>query len=139
MQGKNVRVRSSEGASSIATGHASRAQRFWRSCLLRRARASTRIFARSRMSSPAGTSRGARSVSGARSPGRWRATTWHQRLAACLEKSRTGRADLADTLAELRKLPQSNGRAAVSLCYGGLATRTKRLGYDAGISCHGSR
>ena len=32
-----------------------------------------------------------------------------------LEKIRTGEADLADTLAQVRKLPQSNGRADLSL------------------------
>ena len=59
-----------------------------------------------------------------------------------LEKIRTGEADLAGTLAELRKLPQSNGRAAViGFCYGGpyAILGPKRLGYDAGISCHGSQ
>src|SRR5258705_4640180 len=59
-----------------------------------------------------------------------------------LEKIRTGEAALADTLAALRKLPQSNGRAAViGFCYGGpyAILGPKRLGYDAGISCHGSQ
>ena len=59
-----------------------------------------------------------------------------------LEKIRTGEADLADTLAEIRKLPQSNARAAViGFCYGGpyAILGPKRLGYDAGISCHGSQ
>src|SRR5260221_1440469 len=59
-----------------------------------------------------------------------------------LEKIRTGEADLADTLAGLRELPQSNGRAAViGFCYGGphAILGPKRLGYDAGISCHGSQ
>src|SRR6266513_3433314 len=59
-----------------------------------------------------------------------------------LEKIKTGEADLADTLADLRKLPQSNGRAAViGFCYGGpyAILGPKRLGYDAGISCHGSQ
>ena len=59
-----------------------------------------------------------------------------------LEKIRTGEADLADTLAQVRKLPQSNGRAAViGFCYGGpyAIIGPKRLGYDAGISCHGSQ
>ena len=59
-----------------------------------------------------------------------------------LEKIKTGEADLADTLAEVRKLPQSNGRAAVmGLCYGGpyAILGPKRLGFDAGISCHGSQ
>src|SRR5207247_10088543 len=55
---------------------------------------------------------------------------------------KTGEADLAGTLAELRKLPQSNGRAAViGFCYGGpyAILGAKRLGYDAGVSCHGSQ
>src|SRR5260221_12747520 len=59
-----------------------------------------------------------------------------------LEKIRTGEADLADTLAGLRELPQSNGRAAViGFCYGGpyAILGPKRLGYDARISCHGSQ
>jgi len=59
-----------------------------------------------------------------------------------LEKIRTGEADLADTLAEVRKLPQFNGRAAaMGFCYGGpyAIIGPKRLGYDAGISCHGSQ
>ena len=59
-----------------------------------------------------------------------------------LEKIQTGEADLVDTLAEVKKLPQSNGRAAVmGLCYGGpyAIVGPKRLGYDAGISCHGSQ
>ena len=58
-----------------------------------------------------------------------------------LDKIRAGEPDLADTLAEIRKLPQSNGRAAViGFCYGGpyAILGPKRLGYDAGISCHGS-
>jgi carboxymethylenebutenolidase len=65
-----------------------------------------------------------------------------QRSQPRLEKIRTGEADLADTLAEVRKLPQSNGRAAViGFCYGGpyAILGPKRLGYDAGISCHGSQ
>lgn len=65
-----------------------------------------------------------------------------QRSQPRLEKIKTGEADLADTLAVLRKLPQSNGRTAViGLCYGGpyAILGPKRLGYDAGISCHGSQ
>jgi carboxymethylenebutenolidase len=65
-----------------------------------------------------------------------------QRSQPRLEKIKTGEADLADTLAELRKLPQSNGRAAViGFCYGGpyAILGPKHLGYDAGISCHGSQ
>jgi carboxymethylenebutenolidase len=59
-----------------------------------------------------------------------------------LEKIQTGEADLADTLAGLRQEPLWNGRAAVmGLCYGGpyAILGPKRLGYDAGISCHGSQ
>ena len=59
-----------------------------------------------------------------------------------LEKIATGEADLADTLEQVRKLPQSNGRAAaIGFCYGGpyAILGPKRLGYDAGISLHGSQ
>jgi len=59
-----------------------------------------------------------------------------------LEKIRTGESDLADTLAMVRKLPQSSGRAAIiGFCYGGpyAILGPKRLGYDAGISLHGSQ
>jgi carboxymethylenebutenolidase len=65
-----------------------------------------------------------------------------QRSQPRLEKIRTGEADLVDTLAQVRKLPQSNGRVAViGFCYGGpyAILGPKRLGYDAGISCHGSQ
>src|SRR5215467_10164876 len=65
-----------------------------------------------------------------------------QRSQPRLEKIRTGEADLADALAEVRRLPQSNGRAAlIGFCYGGpyAILGPKRLGYDAGISCHGSQ
>jgi carboxymethylenebutenolidase len=58
------------------------------------------------------------------------------------EKVKTGEADMADTLAELRKLPEFNGRAAaMGFCYGGpyAILGPKRLGYAAGISCHGTR
>jgi len=59
-----------------------------------------------------------------------------------LEKIRSGEADMADTLAEVRKLPQFNGRAAaMGFCYGGpyAILGPKRLGYDAGVSCHGTQ
>jgi carboxymethylenebutenolidase len=59
-----------------------------------------------------------------------------------LEKIKAGEADLADTLAELRKQPGFNGKAAViGFCYGGpyAILGPKRLGYDAGISCHGTQ
>ena len=58
------------------------------------------------------------------------------------EKIKTGEADIADTLDMLRKLPEFNGRAAVmGFCYGGpyAIIGPKRLGYAAGISCHGTR
>jgi len=58
------------------------------------------------------------------------------------EKIKTGEADIADTLAELRKLKEFNGRAAVmGFCYSGPYSiiGPKRLGYAAGITCHGSR
>lgn len=58
------------------------------------------------------------------------------------EKIKAGEADMADTLAEVRKQPQFNGRAAaMGFCYGGpyAILGPKRLGYDAGISCHGTR
>ena len=59
-----------------------------------------------------------------------------------LEKIRAGEADMADTLAEVRRLPQSNGRAAaMGFCYGGpyAILGPKRLGYDAGIGCHSTQ
>jgi carboxymethylenebutenolidase len=65
-----------------------------------------------------------------------------QRSQPRLEKIRTGEADMADTLAELRRLPQFNGRAAaMGFCYGGpyAILGPKRLGYAAGISCHGTQ
>ena len=59
-----------------------------------------------------------------------------------LEKIREGERDMADTLAALRQLPHFNGSAAVmGFCYGGpyAILGPKRLGYAAGISCHGSQ
>jgi carboxymethylenebutenolidase len=59
-----------------------------------------------------------------------------------LEKIRTGERDLADVLPVLRQEPLFNGRAAViGFCYGGpyAILGPKRLGYDAGISCHGTQ
>jgi len=58
------------------------------------------------------------------------------------EKLKTGEADLADVLTHLRTLKNFNGRAAVmGFCYSGpyAIIAPKRLGYAAGISCHGSR
>lgn len=65
-----------------------------------------------------------------------------QRSQPRLEKIKAGEADLVDTLAEVRKQPQFNGRAAViGFCYGGpyAILGPKRLGYDAGICCHGTQ
>jgi carboxymethylenebutenolidase len=59
-----------------------------------------------------------------------------------LEKIKTGERDMKDTLAHLGTVPQFNGRAAVmGFCYGGpyAILGPKRLGYAAGISCHGSQ
>jgi carboxymethylenebutenolidase len=59
-----------------------------------------------------------------------------------LEVIKKGEADMADTLAEIRKLPQFNGRAAaMGFCYGGpyAILGPKRLGYAAGVSCHGTQ
>src|SRR3954466_3441158 len=59
-----------------------------------------------------------------------------------LEKIKTGERALADVLAVLRRDPLFNGRAAViGFCYGGpyAILGPKRLGYDAGISCHGTQ
>ena len=64
-----------------------------------------------------------------------------QRSQPRLEKIKTGEADMADTLAALRKLKTFNGRAAaMGFCYGGpyAIIGPKRLGYTAGISCHGT-
>ena len=58
------------------------------------------------------------------------------------EKIKTGESDMTDTLSHLRTLKQFNGRAAaMGFCYGGpyAMIAPKRLGYAAGISCHGSR
>ena len=49
---------------------------------------------------------------------------------------------MADTSDYVRALPRCNGRVAViGFCYGGpyAILGPKRLGYDAGISCHGTR
>ena len=65
-----------------------------------------------------------------------------QRSQPRLERIKAGEADMADTLAEVRKLPQHNGRTvAMGFCYGGpyAILGPKRLGYDAGISCHGTQ
>lgn len=59
-----------------------------------------------------------------------------------LERIKAGEADMADTLAALRAHPHFNGRAAaMGFCYGGpyAILGPRRLGYDAGISCHGTQ
>jgi carboxymethylenebutenolidase len=59
-----------------------------------------------------------------------------------LERIRAGEADMADTLAHVRAMAESNGRAAaMGFCYGGpfAVLGPKRLGFEAGISCHGTR
>lgn len=80
-----------------------------------------------------------RSVPGPLSRGDERAA---QRSQPRLEKIRTGEADLVDVLVALRRHPSFNGRAAVmGFCYGGpyAILGPKRLGFDAGISCHGTQ
>jgi carboxymethylenebutenolidase len=69
-------------------------------------------------------------------------TRLQERSQPRLEKIKAGEADMADTLAYVRTLAQSNGRAAaMGFCYGGpyAILGPKRLGYDAGVSCHGTR
>jgi carboxymethylenebutenolidase len=59
-----------------------------------------------------------------------------------LARIKAGEADMADTLAHLATLPNFNGRAAaMGFCYGGpyAILGPKRLGYAAGISCHGTQ
>jgi carboxymethylenebutenolidase len=59
-----------------------------------------------------------------------------------LEKIKTGEQDLKDVLPLLREQPLYNGKVAViGFCYGGpyAVLGPKRLGYDAGISCHGTQ
>jgi carboxymethylenebutenolidase len=59
-----------------------------------------------------------------------------------LPSIKAGEADLADTLAMLHTRPAFNGQAAViGFCYGGpyAILGPKRLGYAAGISCHGTQ
>lgn len=64
-----------------------------------------------------------------------------QRTLPRLEKIKTGEADMTDTLAYVRGLPGCNGRvAAMGFCHGGpyAILGPRRLGYDAGIACHGT-
>jgi carboxymethylenebutenolidase len=65
-----------------------------------------------------------------------------QRSQPRLEKIKVGESDMADALAYLGTLPKFNGRAvAMGLCYGGpyAILGPKRLGYAAGICCHGTQ
>ena len=58
------------------------------------------------------------------------------------ELIKLGEDDMADTLTYLCTLPNFNGRAAaMGFCYGGpyAILGPRRLGYDAGVSCHGSQ
>jgi carboxymethylenebutenolidase len=59
-----------------------------------------------------------------------------------LERIKDGEADMADTLAHLRASSGFNGKAvAMGFCYGGPYSilGPKRLGYAAGVSCHGTQ
>lgn len=59
-----------------------------------------------------------------------------------LEKIKEGEADLVAAREALRAEPNWNGRAAtIGFCYGGpyAILGPKRLGYDAGIACHGTQ
>jgi len=59
-----------------------------------------------------------------------------------LQRIREGERDMADTLKHIRTLPDFNGRAAAfGFCYGGpyAILGPKRLGYDAGITCHATQ
>ena len=65
-----------------------------------------------------------------------------QRAQPRLEKIKAGEADMADTLAQVRSHPRSNGRTvAMGFCYGGpyAILGPARLGFDAGVSCHGTQ
>lgn len=58
------------------------------------------------------------------------------------EHIKVGEDDMVDTLTYLGTLPKFNGRAAaMGFCYGGpyAILGPKRLGYAAGICCHGSQ
>jgi carboxymethylenebutenolidase len=59
-----------------------------------------------------------------------------------LPKIKAGEDDLSDTLAHLRTLANHNGKAvAMGFCYGGpyAVIGPKRLGFAAGVSCHGTQ
>jgi len=80
-----------------------------------------------------------RSIPGPLPHGERRAAERSQPRLQCI---RAGESDMAVTLAYLRTLPVFNGKAlAMGFCYGGpyAILGPKRLGYAAGISCHGSQ
>jgi carboxymethylenebutenolidase len=80
-----------------------------------------------------------RSIAGPLSRNDSRAT---ERAQPRLEKIKAGEDDMIDTLRHLDTLPQFNCQAAVmGFCYGGpyAILGPKRLGYAAGICCHGSQ
>jgi carboxymethylenebutenolidase len=55
---------------------------------------------------------------------------------------KSGENDMTDTLNELKKLPQFNGKAiAMGFCFGGpyAIIAPRRLGYFGGVSCHGTQ
>jgi carboxymethylenebutenolidase len=59
-----------------------------------------------------------------------------------LEVIKMGEADMVDTLAVVKKHALCNGKvAAIGYCFGGpyALLGPARLGYDAGISCHGTQ
>ncbi len=65
-----------------------------------------------------------------------------QRSQPRLETIKAGEADMSDALGEVRRQPRFNGRAAaMGFCYGGpyAIIGPRRLGFDAGISCHGTQ
>jgi carboxymethylenebutenolidase len=65
-----------------------------------------------------------------------------QRAQPRLAQIKAGEDDMIDTLRHLGAIPQFNGQAAVmGFCYGGpyAILGPKRLGYVAGICCHGSQ
>ena len=65
-----------------------------------------------------------------------------QRAQPRLPVLKTGETDMTDTLALIRTLPQHNGRTlAMGFCFGGpyALIGPRRLGFDAGIACHGTQ
>lgn len=63
-------------------------------------------------------------------------------LRSRLDRIRSGEDDMADTLAHLGRIAEFNGHAvAMGFCYGGpyAILGPRRLGFAAGIACHGTR